>query len=444
MALNLLTANDNRGEYPPSYYAATASALSPQHKLGDKVSADVCIIGAGYTGLSAALHLAKAGRRVVVLEAHRVGWGASGRNGGQLGTGQRRDQDELETMLGKSAAQSMWSLAEDAKGLVKSLIEEHNIACDYRAGIIHADHKRSYVKESEQYADFLRKEYGYDEISFLNQSSVRDLVGSDGYYGGTLDLGAGHLNPLKFAFGLAKAAIEAGVQTFENSFVTEVREGDKPVVKTATGEVVCDTVLFAANGYLGNLGGKTTAPCRNRVMPINNFIIVSEPLDDEFADSVLQNDYAVADSRFVVNYFRMVRDAPDQPKRLLFGGGENYGYKFPKDIKAFVKKPMVNVYPQMRPRAIDYGWGGTLAITVPRIPAFQRLNANIYAASGYSGHGVGMATMGGKMLADVVLGDSRRFDLFQKVPKMGFPGNSLLRWPLLVAAMTYYSIRDKI
>lgn len=444
MALNLLTANDEVGEYPSSYYTATASQAPLQPSLDDKLSADVCIIGAGYTGLSAALHLAKAGRRVVVLEAHRVGWGASGRNGGQLGTGQRRDQDELEAMLGKKAAHDMWTLAEEAKNLVKSLINDLDIKCDYRAGIVHADHKRSYVKESEQYADFLQKEYEYDDISFLDQSSVREIVGSEGYYGGTLDLGAGHLHPLKFAFGLAKAAIEAGVQVFENSFVTDVSEGAKSIVKTATGEVQCDTVLFACNGYLGNLGGKATAPCRNQVMPINNFIIVSEPLDDDFADSVLKNDYAVADSRFVVNYFRMVRDAPDQPKRLLFGGGENYGYKFPKDIKSFVKKPMVKVYPQMMPRTIDYGWGGTLAITVPRMPAFQRLKPNMYAASGYSGHGVGMATMGGKMLADVVLGDSEKFDLFQKVPKMGFPGNSLLRWPLLAAAMTYYAIRDRV
>ncbi len=444
MALDLLTVNDELGEYPPSYYTATASQPPLQTSLSDKLFVDVCIIGAGYTGLSAALHLAKAGRRVVVLEAHRVGWGASGRNGGQLGTGQRRDQDELEAMLGKTAAHEMWTLAEDAKTLVKSLINDLDIDCDYHSGIVHADHKRSYVKESEQYADFLQKEYGYNDISYLNQSSVHEIVGCEGYYGGTLDLGAGHLHPLKFAFGLAKAASEAGVQIFENSFVTEVSQSNKPIVKTATGEVVCDTVLFACNGYLGNLGDKTTAPCRSRVMPINNFIIVSEPLDDDFADSVLKNDYAVADSRFVVNYFRMVRDAPDRPKRLLFGGGENYGYRFPKDIKAFVKKPMIKVYPQMRPHAIDYGWGGTLAITVPRMPAFQRLNANMYAASGYSGHGVGMATMGGKILADVVLGDSDKFDLFQKVPKMGFPGNSLLRWPLLVAAMTYYSIRDRL
>lgn len=444
MALNLLTANDTAGEYPASYYAATAQALDLQPVLTEKLTADVCIVGAGYTGLSAALHLAKAGRRVVVLEAHRVGWGASGRNGGQLGTGQRRDQDELEEMLGKHAAREMWTLAEDSKNLVKSLIDENNIDCDYRSGIIHADHKRSYVKESAQYAEFLQREYGYNDISFLDQSAVRGLIGSEGYYGGTLDLGAGHLHPLNYALGLTKAALSAGVQIFENSFVTNVTAGNKPIVRTSAGEVQCETVLFAANGYLGNLGGKATAPCRNRVMPINNFIIVSEPLDDGFADSVLKNDYAVADSRFVVNYFRMVRDGPDKPKRLLFGGGENYGYKFPKDIKTFVKKPMVKVYPQMTPRAVDYGWGGTLAITVPRMPAFQRLNTNMYAASGYSGHGVGMATMGGKMLADLVLGDSERFDLFQKIPKMGFPGNSLLRWPLLVAAMSYYSIRDRI
>ena len=316
MALNLLTVNDKRGEYPSSYYAATASELAPLPALDDKLSADVCIIGAGYTGLSAALHLAKAGRRVVVLEAHRVGWGASGRNGGQLGTGQRRDQDELEAMIGKAAAHEMWTLAEEAKALVKNLINEHQIECDYRAGIIHADHKRSYVKESEHYAAFLQNEYNYNDISFLDKAALRGLVGSEDYHGGTLDLGAGHLHPLKYAFGLAKAAIDAGVQIFENSFATDVTKDEKPVVKTTQGEVQCDTILFACNGYLGNLGGKATAPCRHRVMPINNFIIVSEPLDDEFADSVLKNDYAVADSRFVVNYYSCLLYTSPSPRDL--------------------------------------------------------------------------------------------------------------------------------
>ncbi|MEP1442402.1 MAG: FAD-binding oxidoreductase, partial [Hyphomicrobiales bacterium] len=242
MVLNLLTVNDKRGEYPSSYYAATASELATLPALDEKLSADVCIVGAGYTGLSAALHLAKAGRRVVVVEAHRVGWGASGRNGGQLGTGQRRDQDELEAIMGKSAAHEMWTLAEEAKALVTSLITQHQIDCDYRAGIIHADHKRSYVKESEHYAEFLQNEYNYSDISFLDKSAVRDLVGSEDYHGGTLDLGARHLHPLKYAFGLAKAALDAGVQIFENSFVTDVTTGEKPVVKTATGDVQCDTV----------------------------------------------------------------------------------------------------------------------------------------------------------------------------------------------------------
>lgn len=429
---------------PPSYYSTTALQLENSSSIRGQLVADVCIVGGGYTGLSAALHLAKMGHYVIVLEAHRIGSGASGRNGGQLGTGQRRDQDELEIMMGKQAARDMWQLAQDAKALVKSIISENDINCDYRPGIIHADHKKRYVRASEEYAAKLNRDYNYSDISFLEKSEVRNLVGSDNYHGGTLDLGAGHLHPLKYARGLAEAARRAGATIFEESPVIKVENGARPLIKTDRGEVLCDSILFACNGYLGGLGGAITAPIRKRVMPINNYIVVSEPLADDFADDLLKNDYAVADSRFVVNYFRMVRDAPDQPKRLLFGGGETYGLKFPKDIKSFVRRPLVKVYPQMRDRQLDFGWGGTLAITIPRMPAFQRLASNIYSASGYSGHGVGMATMGGKILADVVVGDSAGFDLFQKMPSHHFPGGAMLRWPLLATAMTYYAIRDRL
>lgn len=445
MTLDLLTANDQPGQYPASYYAATKNINGSFVDLKGAHNADVCIIGGGYTGLSAALHLAKAGRRVVLLEANKVGWGASGRNGGQVGSGQRRDQDELEKIVGNEHARRLWDLAEQAKAQVRSLVSEYDIACDLKSGVIHADHRKSRQAHSKAYAEKLQTNYDYDAIRYVDQGEMRQMVGSAGYFSGTYDTGAGHLHPLNYAIGLAKAASKNGAEIFENSRVTSIDEtGGKSIIATEHGSIKADHCLFACNGYLGELGGNLTVSNRRRVMAINNFIIATEPLSDDRAMGLISNGAAVADSRFVVNYFRLVVDPTSGKKRLLFGGGENYAYRFPRDIKAFVRKPMLQVYPNMADCLIDYGWGGTLAITVPRMPAFQRLSPTVYAASGYSGHGVAMATLGGKIMSEAILGDSSAFDVFAKLPSQNFPGGVTARWPLLVLAMSYYALRDRL
>ena len=432
--MNLLHANDRPGEYPQSWYAATAETLPPFAPLKGEQRADVCVVGGGFTGLSAALHLAEAGLDVVLLEAQRLGFGASGRNGGQLGSGQRQDQHTLEKMLGDADAARCWDLAEDAKDLVKSLISRHNIDCYLKPGVAHACFTRAEMAEEHDYASHLRDRYGYDQIETLNRDAFHTLCPSPAYHGGILDMGAAHLHPLRYALGLARAARDAGVRIYERAEVHHIAEGQPATVQTAQGRVTADHVILACNGYLGGLNRQVAA----RVMPINNFILATEPLGDEAA-RVLTRDVAVADTKFVVNYFRLSHD-----KRLLFGGGESYGYRFPRDIRATVMKPMLEIYPHLRDVRVDYTWGGTLAITMKRLPYLARLGPNMLTASGYSGHGVGSATHCGRLMAEAVRGEASGFDTMARLPTPRFPGGGALRSPLLVLAMSWYAMRDRL
>ena len=429
--MDLLTANDRPGAYPASWYAATATPLPPFPALEGTVEADVCVVGGGYTGLSAALHLREAGYDVALLEAQRVGWGASGRNGGQVGTGMRQDQDWLERAAGRDRARAFWDLGIEAVALVKDLIARHGIDCDLRPGVIHAAHKAAHAPEYEAYAEKLARDYGYDRIDWLDRTAIATALGTGVYHGGTRDRGAAHLHPLNYALGLARAAEAAGVRIFERSRVTQ-RTGTR--VATATGAVQARHVVLACNGY-----GDFEPAVAARVMPINNFIVATEPLGVARARALIPGGEAVADSRFVVNYWRLSAD-----HRLLFGGGENYGYRFPADIAAKVRGPMLRVYPRLADLKVTHAWGGTLAITVNRMPAFQRLGPDVFSAAGYSGHGVAMATLAGKLIAEALRGTAERFDLFATLPQPGFPGGAALRWPLLVLAMSWYGLRDRL
>jgi len=433
--MDLLTLNDTPGAYPASYYAATAEGIVAHPPLDGDETADVCVIGAGYCGLSAALQLAKRGFSVILIDANRAGWGASGRNGGQLGTGQRRDQQSLEKLLGMEHARRLWDIAEHAKALVKGLVAEHDIACDLTPGLVNADHKARYVAESRDYVHHLNAVYGYDRIRFLDRDELAATIGTDVYHGGSIDMGAAHLQPLNFALGLARAAREAGVTIHDNTRALEVVEGAPARVKTAAGTISAGHVLHACNGYLGDLQPRVAA----RVMPINSYIIATEPLGEKRARRLIPDNVAVADSRFVVNYYRFSAD-----HRMLFGGRESYGYRYPDDIAESVRQRMLAIYPDLADVGVDYYWGGTLGITLNRMPHFARLAPNILTASGFSGHGVGMATEAGYLLAEAVAGEASGFDVMEKVPTHAFPGGTALRRPLLVMAMLYYALRDRI
>jgi len=422
-------------DHPPSWYAASVPIPPLRPRLDGDASADVCVVGGGYTGLSAALHLAEAGRKVVLLEACRVGWGASGRNGGQLHSGQRRDQAWLEHAVGRDDARRLWDLGEAAKTLVLGLVERHGIDCDLRRGLIDTVHQPRLAAGERAYAEKLRRDYGYDLVEPLDARELAAAIGTTRYHGGFRDRGAAHLHPLAFALGLAAAAEAAGVRICEATRVVRLFAADgRRRVETATGTVTADSVILAGNGYLAGLAPEVEA----RVMPIRNYILATEPLGER-AKALIPGWEAVSDSRFVVRYWRLSGDG-----RMLFGGGEIYSQNDPPDVKAFVRANMLEVYPQLADVRVDYAWGGTLAVTPHRIPLIRRVSPGIYAAAGYSGQGVSIAPLAGKVIAEAIAGDTGRLDVFSRLPVPSFPGGTLLRAPLLVLAMTWFALRDRI
>ncbi len=434
--MNLLSVNDKAGEYPPSFYASNVTAIPDTSAIQGDVDCDVCVIGGGFTGLSTALHLAQRGYKVRLLEAQRIGFGASGRNGGQVGQGQRLDQDELESMLGDDRARALWDIGRQAVETVRDLAKSDLVHADFHAGIAHADHRARYVPHSRDYVEKMHTKYGYDHISFLNKEEMQALVQSKAYHGGSLDTRSGHIDPLQFVLGLARMAQDAGAILHERSQVTSVQHGTTAIVKTEGARISAKFVVMACNGYIGDLDGDVT----RRVMPINNYVVATEPLSDAARASVLAQNIAVADTKFVVNYFRFSDD-----NRMLFGGTESYSYKFPKDIAGQVRKPMLDIFPQLRDAKIDYAWGGTLGITMNRLPHFARYGAgNILSMSGFSGQGVALGTLAGQIAAEAIAGQAERFDIMAQIPTPKFPGGPLMRQPLLILAMLWFSMRDKL
>ena len=419
----------------PTWYEASARSHTTWPTLDGDVRADVCVIGGGYTGLSCALHLAQRGYRTVLLEARRIGNGASGRNGGQLGSGHRRDQTTLERELGEERARLLWSLAEEAKALVRGLVARHGIECDLKPGIAIAAHRPRHARALARETDHLRARYGYDQIEVLDRAALRAEVASEGFYGGLLDKGAGHLHPLDYARGLAHAAAGAGVDIREGTPVTGLATGAPSKVKAGPHTVTADAVVLACNGYLDALD----PGCGRRMMPINNFILATEPLGEERARDLIPNDIAIVDTRFVVNYFRLSADG-----RLLFGGGESAGRRLSADAGPSVRRYMLRIFPQLANAAIDHAWGGTLAITRTRMPSIGRLKGGLYYGQGYSGHGVALATLGGALIAEAIAGTLERFDVFARLPQPPFPGGRFLRWPTLALALTYGAVRDRL
>jgi gamma-glutamylputrescine oxidase len=418
-----------------SYYAATANLDFDLPPLHGATRADVCVIGGGYTGLSAALHLRERGYEVVLLEAERIGWGASGRNGGQVGPGQRRPQSELESRLGVGHARLLWDLGLEAVQLVRELTSRHGIDCELADGIMHLGWKPRDIDYYRSELEHMRAGYGYEQLRVVEREEACALSGSNVFRGGLLDEGSLTLHPLNYALGLARAARAAGVRMHEYSRVLGYEGTDRVRVRTVQGEVDAAHVIVACNGYLERLEPRIAG----RIMPINNFMLATEPLDEETAARINPRNLGLQDSRFVINYWRLSRD-----RRLLFGGGENYSSRFPTDIRSFVRRHMLEIYPEFAGKRIDYGWGGTLAITLNRMPAFGRLPHNVFYALGYSGHGIPTATLAGKLLAEAVAGTAERFDVMAKVPTPQFPGGTLLRYPGLVAGMLYYAMRDRL
>lgn len=421
--------------YPNSYYAATAVGVYEHPTLQESLRADVCVIGGGFTGLSAALNLAEQGLDVVLLEAERIGFGASGRNGGLIGSGQRKDVIEMEQQFGLERSRVFWQFAEDAKQEIRNRVARHSIDCDLQAGQLEGVHKKRYLGMSKVTSEALAERYDYPHTRALSREETRALVATDDYLEGLQDDQAMAIHPLNYALGLARAAREAGVRIYENSRVLDYTRSDPATVRTATGSVQSSFIVLGCNGYLRKLEPRVAG----KIMPINNFVLATEPLPEDRANALIPGRYGIHDTRFVVNYFRMSAD-----RRLIFGGGENYRAGFPKDIAAFVRPKMLGLFPQLEDLRIDYAWGGTLSVTVNRLPHLGRLAPNLFFAQGYSGHGISTANFAGKIIAEAIGGTANRFDVFAALPTHPFPGGTLLRYPGMVLGMLYYSLKDRL
>jgi len=419
-----------------SYYTATAHPAPSTTSLRGEHRTQVAIVGGGFTGLGAARELARAGVPCAVLEAETLGFGASGRNGGQAHVGMRRDQIWLERVVGKADARRLWDMALEAYADVRRVISDDTIACDFTLGHLHLDHKPQFVAETHAYVRHLNEVYDYPHIRCVGRDEARALVDCSGYYGGALDAEGGHLHPLNLTLGLAHAAQRAGAALFTHSRATQLtRSGGGWRVETAGGVVIADQVILGGDGTLNGLNKTLDA----HVMPINNFIAVTAPLPPAQLSALIADKRAVSDSRFVVYYFR-----PTADNRLLFGGGENYSYTFPKDIAAFVRPHIARIFPAMRDVPIDYAWGGALGITANRMPYVREVAPGVITAAGYSGLGVILAPYFGKILAQSIIGNRRDFEQLVKLPAMRFPGGRALRWPTMVAAMSIFALRDRL
>ena len=416
-----------------SYYQTSAHQTPHHAALTGDVSTDVLVIGAGFTGLSAALELSEAGYKVVVLEAQRVGSGASGRNGGQICTGFSSGQSKIAAQLGAANARACFEISEEAKRLIEHRIAKHKINCDLQWGYLHCSPKPGQSDALKAWKDEL-DELGYGGCELLSKSALEAKLGTTLYYGALREARAGHFHPLNYLHGLAAAAISAGAVIHENSKVLEVATDAAPWARTAKGKVTAKFMVIGGNAYLG----KTVPALYGRVMPVTSFIITTEPLGEDLASALVRDNEAVADTNFILDYFRRTSD-----NRLLFGGRANYSTLEPADLGSYMRPRMDRVFSQLRDVKVDHAWGGYIAITSNRIPDCGRLSPTTYYAHGYSGQGVALAQMYGKLMAEAIRGTAERFDMLARVKHLPFPGGAL-RTPLLVAAMLYYRMKDAL
>ena len=426
--------NEQPGQLPDSWYVATAEMPPMRHALKGAHRADVCVVGAGFTGLSAARHLAAKGLSVIVLDAHRVGFGASGRNGGQVWSGYNQPMRALAKRYGAATARALWDLTEEAKDDVRKICAAEVPEARFRPGIAEAATRPAELDDMHRNAEFLQTEFGYDRITLLDRDALRAIVKTDDYYGGHLDTGAGHMHPMRYLLALARLATNAGAEIFEGSEVLHITHGDPAVVQTAHGQVTAGHVVLAGNGYLTNLAPRWSA----KVMPINSYIAATEPLGDR-ADSIMTQDIAVSDSKHVLNYYRLSED-----RRLLFGGRASYSLTFGNDVAAFMAERIAALFPQIAGVGIDYAWGGTLGITPNKLPVIMRVGSNVLAAGGYSGVGVALSGLAGKVMAEAVAGQAGRFETLSAFEVPSYPGGTLLRSPIRRLGMAWFQLRDKL
>jgi len=429
----MLNPRTHSSEHPDSYYAATRHYHQTYPSLQSSVEADVCVIGGGFSGVNTALELAERGFKVVLLEAFRIGWGASGRNGGQLIRGLGHSAEQFHNELGSAGVQAINQMGLEAVDLVKQRIGQYAIQCDLKMGYCDLAHKPRHM------ADFEREKAWLDSVGYAHETRIvgpdqlHTVVGSDNYIGGLIDMGSGHVHPLNLTLGEAEAASTLGVQIFEQSKVIDIAYGDQNTIRTATGQVKADRLVICGNAYVAGLDTRL----ESQVLPAGSYLIATEPLTDAQWQQVLPQDMAVCDQRVALDYYRLSAD-----RRLLFGGLCNYSGRDPASIVATLKPHMDKVFPYLKGVKIDFQWGGMIGIGANRMPQIGRLRPNVYYAQAYAGHGINATHLAAHVIAEHIAQESERITLFEKINHLRFPGGRQFRAPLLAAGMLYHRAKD--
>lgn len=422
-------------EHTTSYYAASANQYEPFPQLTESVTCDVCVVGGGYTGLSSALHLSEMGYDVVLLESARIGFGASGRNGGQLVNSYSRDIDVIERRYGPEAAKMLGGMMFEGGEIIRERIKRYQIDCDYRpGGLFVAMNHKQLEKLEEQKANWER--YGNTQLELLDVNELKREVNSDRYVGALLDHSGGHIHPLNLAIGEANAIRLNGGRVFEQSAVTHIQHSSPAVVSTTKGKITAKYVIVAGNAYLGD---KLEPELAKSSMPCGTQVLTTEPLGEDLARSLIPKNYCVEDCNYLLDYYRLTAD-----NRLLYGGGVVYGARDPADIERLVMPNLLKTFPQLKGVKIDYSWTGNFLLTLSRMPQVGRLDNNIYYSQGCSGHGVTYTHLAGRLIAELLRGDAERFNAFANLPHYPFPGGRTFRIPFTAMGAAYYSLRDRL
>ena len=415
-----------------SYYAATVNEHTDYPSLKGEITADVCVIGAGFTGVSTALHLAERGYNVHVVEANKVGWGASGRNGGQMIGGISGDSKMAKT-LGEEGERILWEMGWAGHEIIRERVRRYGIECDLKSGYLDVAIKPRHMRDLEAHHKMLDKYKFGHPYRMLSKEETLNAIGTEAYIGALRNDGNGHVHPLNLCIGEARAAVSLGATIYENSPVTEIKRGTKATVVTESGSVTADFVVLAGNAY-----HFLERKLRGILFPVNSFIIGSEPLSEKIVSQINPNDLAVCDPNYILEYFRLSAD-----KRLLFGGRFTYFGSDPEIIKKNLIPRMLKIYPQLKSIKFDFGWGGTIGVTANRVPQMGRLAPNIIYSQGYSGHGVNVTHLAGQIMADTVVGTLERFDIFAKIKPTWIPGQHLFRNQMVALGMAYYKMVDR-
>mgnify|MGYP003634090361 FL=1 len=421
-------------DHTSSYYAASANASPDRPALQGNHETDVCVIGAGYTGVSTALFLLEQGFKVTILEAARVGFGASGRNGGQIVNSYSRDIDVIERNVGPEQARLLGEMAFEGGRIIRERVAKYNIQCDLKDGGVFAAVTDKQMRHLEA-QKVLWERYGHKQLELMDSKRIREVVNTEAYVGGMLDMSGGHIHPLNLVLGEADAVESLGGIIHEQSRVIRVEQGVKAVVHTEQGQVTADFVVVAGNAYLGGLIPQLEA----KSMPCGTQVITTEPLGESMARSLLPQDYCVEDCNYLLDYYRLSGD-----NRLIFGGGVVYGARDPANVEALVRPNMLKAFPQLKDVKIDYAWTGNFLLTLSRLPQVGRLGNNVYYSQGCSGHGVTYTHLAGKILAEAISGQAKRFDAFADLPHYPFPGGRLFRVPFTAMGALYYKMRDQL